>query len=65
VARHNGAPHLHSAGQDLGFVAYHNLDILLIVTAFVMFLIILIKKCCCSTSKKVPIKEAKKGKKNN
>ncbi|XP_055910501.1 UDP-glycosyltransferase UGT5-like [Eupeodes corollae] len=26
VARHKGAPHLHSAGQDLGFIQYHNID---------------------------------------
>lgn len=28
VAKHRGAAHMHSAGQDLSFVEYHNLDIL-------------------------------------
>lgn len=27
VARHQGAPHLHSAGLDLNFFAYHSLDV--------------------------------------
>lgn len=27
VARHKGAPHLRSAGQDLNFFQYHSLDV--------------------------------------
>lgn len=31
IARHKGAPHLHSAGQDLNFIQYHNIDAMLIL----------------------------------
>lgn len=27
VVRHNGAPHMHSSGQDLHFIAYHSIDV--------------------------------------
>lgn len=27
VIRHKGAPHLHSAGQDLTFIEYHSIDV--------------------------------------
>lgn len=27
VARHKGAPHMRSAGQDLSFFAYHSIDV--------------------------------------
>lgn len=50
IARHKGAAHMHSAGQDLSFLAYHNLDILLAVLAFFYILTKLVKKCC-KTSK--------------
>lgn len=65
IARHNGAPHLHSAGQDLSFLAYHNLDILLAIIAIKAFFIIVIKLCCCRGSKKTQVVESRKGKKFN
>lgn len=37
VCRHNGAPHLHSAGQDLPWISYHNVDVF-----FVLFLLVII-----------------------
>lgn len=39
VARHKGAPHLHSAGQDLSWIAYHNLDVyaLLVLTLYAFY----------------------------
>lgn len=27
VARHKGAPHMHSAGQKLSWISYHNIDV--------------------------------------
>lgn len=65
IARHNGAPHMHSAGQDLSFLAYHNIDILLAVLAFDLLLILLIRNCCCKSSKKASLVEATKKKKFN
>lgn len=38
VVRHKGAPHLHSAGQDLGLIAYHNIDVFIFIF-FVLYLI--------------------------
>ncbi|CAO1423153.1 unnamed protein product [Diamesa serratosioi] len=66
VARHKGAPHMHSAGQDLGFIQYHNLDILSVVLLFNVVLIYLLMSCCCKKSTKTmtPI-QTKKGKKSN
>lgn len=37
VARHKGAPHMRSAGQDLSWIALYNFD----VYAFVLVLVIL------------------------
>ena len=65
VARHNGALHMHSAGQDLNFIAYHNIDILLIVIVFLVSLFIFIRSLCCKSTKKVEVVEVKKKKKNN
>lgn len=39
VAKHNGAPHLRSAGQDLSFIQYHNLDVLALIAIIVSFTI--------------------------
>lgn len=38
VARHKGAPHMRSAGQDLCWISLYNLD----VYAFVLLLVILV-----------------------
>lgn len=38
VARHKGAPHLRSAGQDLSFIEYHNLDVFGLMAFIVWFI---------------------------
>lgn len=40
VVRHKGAPHLRSAGQDLSFTAYHNLDVYLFLASLVVCLFV-------------------------
>lgn len=65
IARHRGAAHMHSAGQDLSFLAYHNLDILIAVFAFFYVLKKLVKKCCCSKTSKTSVDDAKRQKKFN
>lgn len=50
---------MHSAGQDLGFIAYHNIDIFLAFILFVGILVWLLKNCCCSSSAKAPQIETK------
>ncbi|XP_055904974.1 UDP-glycosyltransferase UGT5-like [Eupeodes corollae] len=40
VARHKGAPHLHSAGQDLGFIQYHNIDAIGILFGGILLVLI-------------------------
>jgi len=42
VARHKGAPHLHSAGQELNFIQYHNLDAMLILYGGISIVLLLI-----------------------
>ncbi|XP_075147163.1 UDP-glycosyltransferase UGT5-like [Haematobia irritans] len=43
VLRHEGAPHMRNAGQDLSFIEYHNLDVfLLLAMAVIIFITILI-----------------------
>lgn len=42
VARHKGAPHLHSSGQDLDFIVYHNIDVFVFVGASIGFLIYIV-----------------------
>lgn len=39
VIRHKGAPHLRSAGQDLTWISYHNLDVyaFLLVIMYTLF----------------------------
>lgn len=65
VARHKGAKHMHSAGQDLNFLQYHNIDILLAFIAIIWVIKTLIKKCCCSSSKKAPVESSRSKKKTN
>lgn len=73
VARHRGAPHLHSAGQDLLFIQYHNLDVFTFFIAIIFTVIYLfiasVKWCCCKKTKGGSSEsKAKKGttkKKNN
>ena len=51
VARHKGAFHMHSAGQDLSFIEYHNLDIfglmLFAVAVFAYALKLILRFICC------------------
>lgn len=42
IARHKGAPHLHSAGQELNFIQYHNLDAIVIFFGGISLVLILI-----------------------
>jgi UDP-glucoronosyl and UDP-glucosyl transferase len=62
VARHKGAKHMHSAGQDLSFLEYHNLDILLAIIAVKLFFFMLIKRCCCGSAKKLSVGDSRAGK---
>uniref|UniRef100_A0A182TJ21 UDP-glucuronosyltransferase n=1 Tax=Anopheles melas TaxID=34690 RepID=A0A182TJ21_9DIPT len=53
VIRHGGAEHLKSAGQELGFLQYHGVDVLVtIVGGPVLFLYLLSKLLCGGRSKK-------------
>lgn len=52
VIRHKGAHHMHSSGQDLSFLQYHNLDILLTLVALVVVLNFIVSKCCYGNVKK-------------
>lgn len=55
---------MHSGGQDLNFLAYHNIDVLLAFVALNLLIFILIKKCCCGTSSnKKPSQDDRNGKK--
>ncbi|XP_037040608.1 UDP-glycosyltransferase UGT5-like isoform X1 [Bradysia coprophila] len=67
VIRHKGAPHLRSAGLDLNFIQYHNLDAFAVIFVFVIVFWYALKwsclKLCCRRSKKVE-KSASKQKNN-
>lgn len=39
VARHKGAAHLQSAGQDLAFLAFHNVDVFVFIASSVVFVV--------------------------
>ena len=68
VARHKGAAHLHSAGQDLNFLQYHNLDVFAVIVLFDLVIIYLFihfcKKIFCGNSK-AHEKASNKKKKSN
>uniref|UniRef100_A0A1B0DAR4 UDP-glucuronosyltransferase n=1 Tax=Phlebotomus papatasi TaxID=29031 RepID=A0A1B0DAR4_PHLPP len=55
VARHGGAKHLVSGGQELNFIQYHNLDVFALLFAIPILLILgircLLMKICCSRNK--------------
>lgn len=62
VARHGGAPHLHSAAVHLPFYQYHNLDVSLVLLLAVLIPILIIKKgisalCRGSSNKLQPKKK--------
>uniref|UniRef100_A0A1B0CEV9 Putative udp-glucoronosyl and udp-glucosyl transferase n=1 Tax=Lutzomyia longipalpis TaxID=7200 RepID=A0A1B0CEV9_LUTLO len=56
VARHQGAKHLISGGQELNFIQYHNLDVfallLLIPVLIILGIRLLCKKLCMKSSRK-------------
>ncbi|XP_308743.4 UDP-glycosyltransferase UGT5 [Anopheles gambiae] len=53
VIRHGGAEHLKSAGQELGFLQYHGVDVLVtIVGGPILFVYLLSKLLCGGRSKK-------------
>uniref|UniRef100_A0A7G3B2C7 Putative udp-glucoronosyl and udp-glucosyl transferase n=1 Tax=Lutzomyia longipalpis TaxID=7200 RepID=A0A7G3B2C7_LUTLO len=56
VARHQGAKHLISGGQELNFIQYHNLDVfallLLIPILIILGIRLLCKKLCMKSSRK-------------
>lgn len=66
VMRHKGAPHMQVEAQNLGFIAYHGLDVLAIfVLAFLLFVVtpnylllkwVLKKFCKCSQRNNVKVK---------
>jgi len=64
--RHNGAPHLRAAGNNLSFIEFHSIDtyaVLLFAVIFLLYLVFsllryLIRKCFKSAPK--PAKKAKK-----
>ncbi|XP_058975190.1 UDP-glucosyltransferase 2-like [Musca domestica] len=71
VLRHDGAPHIRNAGQDLSFWQYHNIDVYLLLASciFVVFTLIasLIrfgKKIICASSKSTKKSKKSKIKKN-
>ncbi|XP_019894248.2 UDP-glucosyltransferase 2-like [Musca domestica] len=64
VLRHDGASHIRNAGQDLSFWQYHNIDVYVILSSFVVVVFVLmavfisfVKKIICGSSKKSKIKK--------
>lgn len=50
VARHNGAPHMKSAGQELSFIQYHNIDALAIIFAIIAIIMYALKSAFSALS---------------
>ncbi|XP_061387713.1 UDP-glycosyltransferase UGT5-like, partial [Musca vetustissima] len=44
VLRHEGAPHIRNAGQDLTYMQYHNIDVYLLLTSFIFVVVLVIVK---------------------
>lgn len=55
VMRHKGAPHLRSAGLDLPFISYHNLDVFGFMLASVLIVVFGVKwlLCCIFCQKSI------------
>lgn len=53
VARHKGAPHMHSAGQDLNWFSYHNIDVYAFLIMFVYVMSMWIKKLFVAMFRKI------------
>jgi UDP:flavonoid glycosyltransferase YjiC (YdhE family) len=64
VIRHKGAPHLQSAGQELTFYQYHNLDVFGMMLAIVVFMYYALKMCWCGGGTKKPVKTSATKKRN-
>lgn len=67
VVRHKGAPHLRSAGLDLCFISYHNLDVFGFMIGTVLAVLFSVKwLICCMFCRKStqPLKRSKKIKSN-
>jgi len=64
VARHRGAGHMKSGGQELTFLQYHNYDIFLTIVAFDMLVVAVFWFCCCKKSTK-KVSNASRKKKTN
>lgn len=65
VARHQGAPHMHSAGQELSFLAYHSVDTIGLLVAVVLLSWYLtwlaaVWLCCGRRSRAASFEEATK-----
>ncbi|CAD7081071.1 unnamed protein product [Hermetia illucens] len=64
VARHKGAVHMHSAGQELNFIQYHNLDLFATIIIVLVIFLYLSKKvfrlvCKSRTQVTTPVKSRK------
>ncbi|XP_037904808.1 uncharacterized protein LOC119647761 [Hermetia illucens] len=64
VARHKGAVHMHSAGQELNFIQYHNLDLFATIIIVLVIFLYLSKKvfrlvCKSRTQMTTPVKSRK------
>jgi len=68
VLRHKGAPHLHSAGIDLSFFQYHNIDAFAVIFGGLFLVLYLfyamLSRLCCGGGGKPSSKSSQK-KKNN
>uniref|UniRef100_T1PAT9 UDP-glucuronosyltransferase n=1 Tax=Musca domestica TaxID=7370 RepID=T1PAT9_MUSDO len=71
VLRHDGAPHIRNAGQDLSFWQYHNIDVYVILASCIVVVFTLIaslirfgKKIICASSKSTKKSKKSKIKKN-
>lgn len=67
VIRHKGAPHLRSAGLDLCFISYHNLDVFGLMIATVLVVLFILKWLVCflfCRQSNKPTKRSKKVKSN-
>uniref|UniRef100_A0A1I8M848 UDP-glucuronosyltransferase n=1 Tax=Musca domestica TaxID=7370 RepID=A0A1I8M848_MUSDO len=71
VLRHDGAPHIRNAGQDLSYWQYHNIDVYLLLASCIVVVFTLIaslirfgKKIICAASKSMKKSKKSKIKKN-
>ncbi|XP_039451155.1 UDP-glycosyltransferase UGT5-like [Culex pipiens pallens] len=60
VIRHKGAPHIRTASMDLGFVQYHNLDVLAMLLGVPMLILYLLGRLICGKKKSKKTHSSKK-----